>query len=180
MRAAPSRSSFQTGPGNLPRCPTSTILCCRTSTSTSAWSMPCCARAESRSAKATFWAPSSSKQGMPDRLACPSRQLIDELLYAAKKRLFGARDMGEAQLQRAIQAIFLGLALDELEHALRVDLVPFLKEYVTIAGAGIDFADAERSGAQLEKSRAEQGLRKGRYRSEAVDHFDFQLVELFA
>src|ERR1700722_465612 len=149
MRAAPSRSSFQTGPGNLPRCPTSTILCCRTSTSTSAWSMPCCARAESRSAKATFWAPSSSKQGMPDRLACPSRQLIDELLYAAKKRLFGARDMGEAQLQRAIQAIFLGLALDELEHALRVDLVLFLKEYVTVAGAGIDCAHAAVGGVQL-------------------------------
>src|ERR1700723_2007593 len=111
------------------------------------------------------------------RVGTPSPQLIDELLHAVEERIFGTRNVGEAHLQRTIEAIFLRLALNELEHAFRINFILFIEEDVAVAGAGIDFADSECGGAQFEVGRAEQGLRIERYRSEAVDDLNLQLIE---
>src|SRR5258708_35510923 len=90
------------------------------------------------------------------------RQLIHQLLDAAEQRLFRARDVGEAQLERTVETIFLGLSLNELEHAFRIDLMLLLEQDVAVAGAGIDLADSQQSGAKLKISPAAQGVREGR------------------
>src|SRR5450432_774609 len=166
--------------GSSRRSATSTILCCLISTSTPAWSMPCCAKAALKSARAISWALSSDVEAAAQARVPFSSQLIHQLLDARKKGFLGARDVREAQLERTVQTVFLGLALNELEHALRIDLVRLLEQDIAAAGAGVDLANAEGGGAQLEVRRTKQGLRKRRDRAETIDHFDFQLVELLA
>src|ERR1700730_3607159 len=131
------------------------ISCCPISTSTSAWSTPCCARAASKSARVIFWARYSNEAaragrqgratgypGAPTLSRTSSlRQLVHQLLDAAEQRLLRARDVGEAQLERTVETIFLGLSLNELQHALRIDLILLLEQDVAVAGAGIDLAD---------------------------------------
>src|SRR5258708_33044886 len=96
---------------------------------------------------------------------------MHDLLDAGKEGVLSARDVPESQLERTVQAVLLGLSLDQFEHALRIDLVLFLEQNVAAAGAGVDFADAEGGGSQFQVGRAEQGLREKRDRTEPIDPF---------
>src|ERR1700679_253800 len=91
-------------------------------------------------------APSSQQSASPVAL----RQLIHQLFDARKQGFLGARNVPESQLERAVEAVFLGLALNELQHPVRVNLILLLKQDVAAAGAGVDLADAESGGAQLQ------------------------------
>src|ERR1700727_2049332 len=82
------------------------------------------------------------------------RQLIHQLFDAGKQGFLGARDVPEYQFERTVESVFLGLALYELEHPFRVNLILLLKQDVAAAGAGGDLADAERGGAQLKGGSA--------------------------
>src|SRR6185437_14129872 len=87
-----------------------------------------------------------------------SAQLFDQLFDAREQLLFAACVVGEAQFQPPVEAIFLRPALDQLQHPLRIALVPFLEHEVAAGRTGVDLAYAELRGAQLEPGGAEQRL----------------------
>src|SRR5579863_7011119 len=133
--------------GSSPRRATSTISCCQIFIFTPAWFMPCCARAAWKSAKAIFSAQSNDRQRLTRpcrawapavwRFAWPLRQLLHQPFDAAEQCFLGARHVPKSQLERAIETVFLGVALNELQHALRIDLILLLEQDVTAAGAGV-------------------------------------------
>src|ERR1700730_1639593 len=107
--------------------------------------MPCCATTASRSASAIISGTFSSF-GL--------RQLIHQLFDAGEEFLFAARLVGEAQLERTLEAVFLRFSLNHLQDSLRIHLVLLLEQHVAAGGACIYFSDAERAGAQFQVGAA--------------------------
>src|ERR1700736_5041141 len=159
MQGAPSKSSFPTAPGSSRRCPIWRISSCPISISTKAWCMPCCARAEWKSARWIFWGQFSSRVRFGGRRdAIPRlREEFHQQFDSREEVLFGSRVMREPKFERAVEPVILGFSLHQLQHAFRVDLVVFLEDDVAARGPGINFSDAEVHRAQLDLRAAEQG-----------------------
>src|ERR1700722_12389219 len=127
--------------------------------------MHCYARAEWKSARPIFWARFSRRRepGRANTQTGPARQTIrlreefHQQLDSREEILFGSRVMREPKFERPIEAVILGLALHQFQHAFGVDFVVFFENDVAARGSGVNFSDAEFRGAQFDLCAAEQG-----------------------
>ena len=105
---------------------------------------------------------------------------VDELFDSREQIFLAAGIMGEAELQGGRRDGNPSVCSGSASAPARIDLVVFLEYEVAAGGAGVDLADAELGGAQLELGARNSDCAYSAAWAEAVDHLDLEFIEFLA